>query len=276
MAKHLNQTGLQWEGTVDGPFPARITTDCESVNDLLRAAAQADTSALSAMLEAVEKVVGKLTKHRRAKLKAAFVSSIATLSGEAWMYGAKAAQAERGHRQTGSRQAARDARIIELMVELTTRKKDRLQVDLAAVTVSCMNNPDGTPMFQAHDGGSRLSEEGVMSVWRRHKPAGWSRSGLSSRNIQADSVQRQGPQPLPFFFCTTCHSTNDSCQSTVASGGVLLWLYVSLHGRQTHRSACHEERNAGYCKEVSRHDRSGTVHGVCPVHPSEVESGGKG
>lgn len=175
MPNHLKRTGLQWTGSVDGPFPARTLTNCDEINRLMEAQSVEKVGALNELLAAVEKVFGKLKKPQRTKLEAAFVSTITVLAGKAWMHGAKAAQADRSNRSAGQRKQSRDRQICELMAAMTTRKKDRLQVELAAVEVSVMNNADGTPMFTGR-GNKRLTEDGVLTVWRRHRPKAFRRN----------------------------------------------------------------------------------------------------
>jgi hypothetical protein len=171
MPKHLNRTGLQWTGNVDGPFPARILTDCEKIDQLLVAQSVQKVQALALMMGAVERVVGKLTKHRRAKLESAFVSNIAVLAGEAWRNGALAAQAEQGHRRSGSRFQSRDSEMCEEVRSRITRKKNPLTVEQASAEVSELNDADGNPRFTDRDDGeTRLDEGGVKTVWYRNNP----------------------------------------------------------------------------------------------------------
>ena len=116
----LQQTGREWCGSVDGPFPARVTTNCPEADAQLVASTRQKNQQLSELMQAVESVLGKLTKHRKKKLTALLVPIIAESAGRHWQCGALAEQAHTAfvNGKGVARNAERDAAIYEAVVKL--------------------------------------------------------------------------------------------------------------------------------------------------------------
>jgi hypothetical protein len=159
----------EWNAEIDGPFSWRTVTNCDEVNALLRNAVANKRQLLDGAVQAVERVLGKLTKRRRVRLEQMLVQTIEIACGQAWQMGCLAERASKSHEKTGKLNATRDAAIVEAVKrEMNSPAKPGLEN--ACRKVALMNQSRGKPLFTYRDDGkTRLEWTAIKAIYHRNK-----------------------------------------------------------------------------------------------------------